>query len=138
MRDALMMALIQARLLTTEQALVALQQQQANHPNVPMWRIAASLPGIDTARTYEVAAEHLGFPRAELSEESPSPDFVKAVIGLLNPEQAVGLIKLALVPYEFAMDPEKQEHTLILATPDPSHPKVQTFVGDLGMEVELR
>jgi type IV pilus assembly protein PilB len=136
LQDEVVTSLLQRGAVTAEQALVALQSHDAGGES--LWRRLATVPGVEVDVVLAEAARLHGFEPASIDKQKPNLEFVEAALQLLAPDMVQWLYALALLPYEYVLDPEEKQHGLVLATDDPMRTEVGAFVRALGLQVELR
>ena len=134
-KDPVVTELLEQGAVTLPQALTAVRRQ-AEEPGRDLWRILAELPNADRMLVYEQAANLLGFETIDIGEKF-SPAFIQTIVELLPPLLRENLFTFNLLPLKLKADPEARQQSLILATPDPSHPDLQPILEELGMPVEL-
>lgn len=137
MEDRVVVALLREEVIDIPQALLALRKHQADAGS-QLWRVAADLPEVDRNAVFATAAQVLGYATVDLSDRKPAAALVEAAMGLFPPSVGSEMLQLDLLPYALAIDAVSQQHTLTLATYDPSRQQVEAFVTKLPVRVELR
>ena len=72
-----------------------------------------------------------------MTAQATSHEFVRNILRLLSPALKERLLAANLLPLKLKVDAEAQQHSLLLATHDPSHPRVRQVVESLGMSAEV-
>lgn len=137
MEDQVVVALLREELIDVPRALVALRKHQ-EEAGSQLWRVVADMPDVDHAAVFATAAQVLGYASVELSETKPAVALVEAVLALLPPTLGSEMLRLDLLPYALSIDAVSQQHSLTLATYDPSHADVEAFIARLPVRAELR
>ena len=133
----LLVALLQQDVVSVPQALLALKRQK-KRPEVALWRLVAELKDVDSEGIYAMAAELQEYASVHVTSAKPSDDLIEAVRGLFPPHVGKRMLEIGLLPYDFVMNAQQKQHTLVFVSQDPSHPEIRDFLEGLGVEVELR
>lgn len=134
-KDQVAMALLNEGIVTFPQAMQGVQSHTGS--GEALWRSLAAVPGVDTDAILRRAATVLGIKQASLGEMGLTVETVQSIFRLFPLSVCEGLVSYNLLPIEHRIQPNTEEHSLVIASPDPSNPDIQQFVKRLGMPVEL-
>ncbi|MFP4229069.1 MAG: GspE/PulE family protein [Salinivenus sp.] len=115
-----------------EQVRLAMKRRDNQHPDAALWRVLATIDGVDTDVVYERAARIYAFKVVDLEEQSPDLEFIKSMIESFEEDDQERLMDLGVVPYrrERRRDGGRTVHFL---THDPMRPQVHQAVRRLGL-----
>ncbi|MFB3131578.1 MAG: hypothetical protein ACE10K_03550, partial [Rhodothermales bacterium] len=134
-KDVVVLEMLEQGTVSLSQALMAIRRQ-AEEPEQAFWRILADLPTVDRKRIFEQAANLLGFETIDI-EEKFSVEFIRTIVERLPPRLRDLLFTFKVLPLKLKADPQTRQQSLLLATPDPSHPALQPILEGFGIPVEL-
>ncbi|MBO6576703.1 MAG: type II/IV secretion system protein [Rhodothermales bacterium] len=138
-KDRVVAALFKEGSISIEQVEKALTKYGQEGGKEAIWRILAAVPGVDRERVFSMAAKVYAFPRVELGEGRPDHEFVMLIMETIAEERREDLLRLNLLPFEYAIDAETGGARLMFVTHDPARSDVHRLLAQLKVgRFELR
>ncbi|NNE69756.1 MAG: type II/IV secretion system protein [Rhodothermales bacterium] len=138
-KDRVISALFKEGSISIEQVEKGLTKYGQEGGREAIWRVLASIPGVDRDRIFAKAAKVYAFPRVEIDDQHPDHEFVMLIMETIAEERREDLLRLNLLPYEYAIDPETGGARLMFVTHDPARSEIHRLLAQLKVgRFELR
>jgi type II secretory ATPase GspE/PulE/Tfp pilus assembly ATPase PilB-like protein len=138
-KDRVVTALFKEGDITLDQVEKALHKYGEAGGREAIWRILSTVPGVDREKIFSKAARVYAFPRVEVTEGRPDHEFVLLIMETIAEERREDLLRLNLLPFEYAIDTETGGARLIFVTHDPARSDVHQLLAQLKVgRFELR
>lgn len=138
-KDRVVSALFKEGSLSIEHVEKGLAKYGQEGGKEAIWRVLATVPGVDRDRIFAKAAKVYAFPRVEIDDTHPDHEFVMLIMETIAEERREDLLRLNLLPYEYAIDPDTGGARLMFVTHDPARSEIHRLLAELKVgRFELR
>ncbi|MFT4603788.1 MAG: type IV pilus assembly protein PilB [Rhodothermales bacterium] len=138
-KDRVISALFKEGSISIEHVEKALTKYGQEGGKEAIWRILATVAGVDRDLIFAKAAKVYAFPRVEIDDAHPDHEFVMLIMETIAEERREDLLRLSLLPYEYDIDPDTGGARLIFVTHDPAGSEVHRLLAQLKVgRFELR
>lgn len=138
-KDRVVANLVKKGLVTPALVAKALERNAGEGGKEALWRSLASTDGVDREVVFSESAKVYAFPEVPIGPGQPDHEFVQLIMQTIAEDHRDELLRLNLLPYEYAVDPETGGARLIFVTHDPARADVHRTIAQLKLgRFELR
>ena len=138
-KDRVVSNLVKKGLVTPAQLAKALERHAADGGKEALWRALSNTDGVNREAVFAESARVYAFPEVPIGPGQPDHEFVQLIMQTIAEDHRDELLRLNLLPYEYAVDPETGGARLIFVTHDPARADVHRTIAHLKLgRFELR
>ncbi len=138
-KDRVITALFKEGSISLEHVEKALLKFGEEGGSEAIWRVLSTVPGVDREKIFSKAARVYAFPEVEVEEGRPDHEFVLLIMETIAEARREDLLRLNLLPFEYAIDADTGGARLIFVTHDPARSDVHQLLAQLKVgRFELR
>lgn len=134
-RDEIVLALLQAELVTMSQVFDAIRERNGDQE---LWRVLESHPELDPLEIRTAVAAHRGYAAQPYLEAPPSRTFINSIMEVVPPADLARFIGAGLLPVQMDLDVDHVEYSMVVLSSDPLDRRVQSVLLSAPVPVVCR
>ena len=134
-RDEIVLALLQAELVTMSQVFDAIRERSGDQE---LWRVLESHPELDALEIRTAVAAQRGYAAQPYLEAAPSRTFINSIMEVVPPADLARFVGVGLLPIRMDLDVDHVEYSMIVLSSDPLDRRVQSVLLSSPVPVNCR
>jgi len=124
-RDEIVLALLQAELVTMSQVFDAIRERNGDQE---LWRVLESHPELDALEIRTAVAAQRGYAAQPYLETPPTRTFINSIMEVVPPADLARFIGVGLLPVQMDLDVDHVEYSMVVLSGDPMDRRVQSVL----------
>ena len=124
-RDEIVLALLQAELVTMSQVFDAIRERRGDQE---LWRVLETHPELDALEIRTAVAAQRGYAAQPYLETPPSRTFINSIMEVVPPADLARFVGVGLLPIQMDLDVDHVEYSMIVLSSDPLDRRVQSVL----------